>query len=61
MNFEPKNILIGVLLLIVIYYIISHMRRVSGMTGGPKSFAKARDDSCPEGYEAATEFLCIMK
>lgn len=59
MQLDPKSVLAGFLLAVVLYYVF--YRRMSGMTGGPESFAKARDDSCPDGYEAATEFLCVKK
>jgi hypothetical protein len=59
MSLDPKSILVGFLIAFFLYFVI--YKRVSGMVGGPASFAKARDDSCPDGYEAATEFLCVKK
>lgn len=57
MHFDLRSAVIGFTLAVLLYFIF--FKRVSGMVVGPDSFAKARDDECPEGYEAATEFLCI--
>jgi hypothetical protein len=59
MQFDPKSVLVGFLLAVVLYYVF--YRRMSRMTGGPESFPKALEDSCPDGYEKATDFLCVKK
>lgn len=59
MQFDLKSALIGFLVAVLFYFIF--FKRVSGMVSGPDSFAKARADSCPDGYEAATDFLCVKK
>jgi hypothetical protein len=59
MQFDLKSALIGFLVAVLLYFIF--FKRVSGMVSGPDSFSKARGDSCPDGYDAATEFLCVKK
>lgn len=59
MQFDFKSALLGFLLAVLLYFVF--LKRTSGMVSGPDSFAKARADTCPDGYEAATEFLCVKK
>lgn len=59
MQFDFKTALICFTLAVLLYFIF--IKRVSGMVTGPDSFAKSRADQCPNGYEMATEFLCVKK
>jgi len=57
MKFDPLSMLIGAFLV----FLLMSIHRVSSMTSGPESFAKARADACPEGYKEASTFLCVKK